>query len=96
MIYRPSGDHSQCEELGALHNVSVCDRARDEEVLLEFGDLLPRADLPDIDPTSQITETRTKQKSALRLVRQEVPVIGAKRVDRLASSIEYLDLGGHV
>jgi hypothetical protein len=61
MMYRPSGDHSQCEELGALHNVSVSDMARDKQGLLEFGDLLPRADLPNVDPTSQITETCTEQ-----------------------------------
>jgi hypothetical protein len=78
MMYRPSGDHSQCEELGALHTVSVRDRARYKEILLELGDLLPRADLPDINSTSQITETRTKQKSALRLIGQEVPVVGTK------------------
>jgi hypothetical protein len=51
-MYRPSGDHSQCEELGALRNVSVSDRAIDKKGLLEFGDLLPRADLPNINPTS--------------------------------------------
>jgi hypothetical protein len=52
MMYRPSGDHSQCDELGALHNVSLCRRAKDEKGLLELGDLLPRADLPDIYSTS--------------------------------------------
>jgi hypothetical protein len=52
MMYRPSGDHSQCEELGALYDVSVSDRAKDKHGLLELGDFLPRADLPDVDPTS--------------------------------------------
>jgi len=60
MIYRPSGDHSQWEELGALQVVSLCRRTEIGIGSLELGNLLPRADLPDIDPTSQVTETRTK------------------------------------
>ena len=52
IMYRPSGDHSQCEELGALRAVSLCYTAKDEKGLLKLGDLLPRADLPNIYSTS--------------------------------------------
>jgi hypothetical protein len=51
-MYRPSGDHSQCEELEALDDVSLCCRAKYGVGLLEFRNLLPRANLPDIDPPS--------------------------------------------
>lgn len=63
---------------------------------LELGDLATGAHVPDVYTASQVTETGTEKKFALRLVHKSVSRALAERVDRLGLEVKHLCSGWHV
>ena len=53
---------------------SVSRIIRQSESSLKLGDLVPRADIPDVDTSSEVAKPGTEQQSTLRLVEEDITV----------------------
>ena len=92
---RPHGDHSQWDELAALRYQSSQDFIRSHDSL-ELGNLVSGAHIPDVNTSCQISETSSEQELALGLVKDEVSMLGAERIDRFGFCVKELDSSWHI
>ena len=76
--------------------VSACLAADLVHGSLEFGNLVPRADVPDVHAASQVSEASSEEQPALGLIGEEIPRLRAEGEDGLRLGVEHLYPSRHV